>query len=361
MSKEMIFSLLEKHNSPAKGRVIYLTQHGSRAYGTNIEGSDYDYKGICIPSKQYYVGFGKNFEQQEFSDPDTVIYEIRKFLSLLYNNNPNVIETLFTADEDRVFVSFIGEQLLEQRDMFLSKRIRWSFGGYAFSQLKKMSLHRDYFLNPPKSPPTREEMGLKEKPSINKGDLEAAFAMIQKDLDRVNFDFIENLSEPDKIGLRHIMGELLSEWKITSEDRWMSATRKIGFDDNMILILQKEKEYASKKRSWDNFLSWKKTRNPERYADEAKIGFDCKNAYHLIRLLRCCLEVLATGKMNVKRPDYEELLEIRRGEWSYDKIIEETNNLNGKIDEAFKTSSLPSTPNFEKINHLCQSLIEKSF
>jgi len=82
MSKEIIFSLLEKCKSPANGGVIYLTQHGSRAYGTNIEGSDFDFKGVCIPAKQHYFGFGKSFEQQEFSEPDTVIILQKEYPSL---------------------------------------------------------------------------------------------------------------------------------------------------------------------------------------------------------------------------------------------------------------------------------------
>ncbi len=48
-------------------RTIFLTQHGSHAYGTNIETSDYDFKGVCIPTIDYFLGFDKNFEQLERS------------------------------------------------------------------------------------------------------------------------------------------------------------------------------------------------------------------------------------------------------------------------------------------------------
>lgn len=41
-----------------------------------------------------------------------------------------------------------------------------------------------------------------------------------------------------------------------------------------------------------------------------------KRAYHVVRLLRMCREVLTTGELLVRRPDAEELLAIRAGAWT---------------------------------------------
>lgn len=360
MSQHMILDLLAKQKSPAADGVIYLTRHGSRAYGTNIEGSDSDFKGIAIPPKEYYLSCSKKFEQEELSEPDTVIYELRKFLTLLSNNNPNTIECLFTDPSDHQIVSKAGQELLNNRDIFLSKMVRWSFGGYAYSQLKKIETHRKYLLNPLTVPPERKDFGLKEKPEINKGQLDATLAMVQKDLDRINFDFIEELQEPEKIGLRHMMGEMLAEWKITSSDRWLSTVRKLGFDDNFILILQKEKEYMARQREWAQYMSWKQNRNPKRAEGEAKFGFDQKNALHLIRLLRMCEEVLLTGKVNVRREDAQELISIRQGAWTYEQVIQEASALNKRCDIAFGVSKLPPKPDRNKIDALSVRLIEQA-
>jgi hypothetical protein len=84
---------------------IFITLHGSRAFNTHIETSDYDYKGVAIPPKQYFLGLQHRFEQAELKDPDTVIYEIRKFFSLASACNPSVIETLYTDPADHLLVS----------------------------------------------------------------------------------------------------------------------------------------------------------------------------------------------------------------------------------------------------------------
>src|SRR5271170_2373841 len=75
-------------------RTIYMTVHGSRAYGTNLPTSDTDIRGVCIAPKEFYLGFLSDFEQAVQEPPldDLTVYDIRKFLSLAVESNPNVIE-----------------------------------------------------------------------------------------------------------------------------------------------------------------------------------------------------------------------------------------------------------------------------
>lgn len=354
-------------NSPHLGWIhqgtALLVRHGSMAYGTNIASSDEDIKGVCIPPAKYFFGTMHRFEQAELKspNPDAVIYDIRKFFNLAAANNPSIIEVLFVDDQDHLFVSDIGQKIIDNRDKFLSKRIRFSFAGYAHSQLHRIKLHRSYLLNPPKGYPTRVELGLPEQTLIPQDQLSAAESDIQKELDKFDFDFLEEISEPVKIGLRSVMTEMLAILKITTEDQWLSAARKIGLSDNFIEIMQKERSYKNLKSQWDKYQEWKKNRNPARAAMEEKFGFDGKHALHLIRLLRVCTEVLSTGKVIVKRPDREELLSIRNGGWSYDQLIEEAEKLDAQAGELYKTSTiLPKTPDFEYLDRLCIELVEKS-
>ena len=83
-----------------------------------------------------------------------------------------------------------------------------------------------------------------------------------------------------------------------------------------------------------------------------KFGFDAKAASHLIRILRQGLELLQTGETNVLRPDAEELLAIKRGEWSKDRIEAEANKLFKASAEAVAASKLPEGPDIDKINEL---------
>src|SRR5579885_1367047 len=163
------------HLSWMKENTIFLTRHGSKAYNTHIETSDDDFKGVCVAPFNIVASFHKNFEQAELKDPnpDTVIYELKKFIKLATDCNPSIIEVLFTDPSDHFVCTDVGQKLLDKKDLFLSKRARYSFSGYAISQLKRIKLHRRYLLNPPTAYPTRKEMGLPERTLIPKDKLEA--------------------------------------------------------------------------------------------------------------------------------------------------------------------------------------------
>lgn len=92
-----------------------------------------------------------------------------------------------------------------------------------------------------------------------------------------------------------------------------------------------------------------------------KFGFDCKNAAHLIRLLRMGHEFLTTGMLNVKRRDAEELIEIKQGKWSMDRIMTEAMGLSDKMSYARDVSPLPERPNEEAIGTMLMEILSNHF
>lgn len=354
------YSQNSPHMSWLKDKTILLTITGSRGYGTNIATSDYDYKGIAIPPQKYYFSMQHTFDQAELSEPDAVIYEIKKYLKLASTANPNCLDVLFADPENIIVCNSLGQKLIDNRDLFITKAARYSYAGYSFAQLKRIKNHRGYLLNPLKEPPTRKEMGLPETTLIPADQLAAAEAEIKKELDKINFDFLNGLDDDVKIAIKTNMQNMLTEMKVYSDDQWSAMARKIGFSDNFIYLLQQERNYSNKKREWEQYVNWKKNRNSDRAKDEEKFGYDGKHAYHLIRLLRMCIEILESGKVIVKRPDFEDLLEIRNGLWSYDKLIEEAEKLDKKCEELYKISTLPNKPNINKIDELGMELIIES-
>jgi uncharacterized protein len=366
MSKHQVLDLIEKrspHLAWMQDNTVLLVRHGSHAYGTNTPASDEDFKGIAIPPKKYFLGTMFRFEQAELKapDPDAVIYDIRKFFNLAADCNPNIIEVLHTDPADHFLVTPIGRTILEHKNDFLSKKIKFTFMGYSVAQLKRIKTHKRWIMNPPSTPPTRAEMGLPEQTLIPADQLMAANAEVQKELDRFQFDFMEGLEESQKISIRGTVTEMLAELKITADQHWMAAARKIGLDDNFIHLMQLEREYAGAKREWDQYQNWKKTRNPARSALEEKYGYDTKHAYHLVRLIRMCREILTTGKVLVKRPDREELLTIRNGAWSYEQLIEFADREEQELNVLYNTTTvLPKAPDKEKLDDLCIRLVEQS-
>lgn len=128
-------------------RTILLTPTGSYAYGTNTQNSDKDYKGVCVPPIEYYLGLeafneyntsgGKNFKNTK-DDIDINILHVNKFVKDAIQGVPNNIEILFVRPEDCIKVTELGQILIDNRHLFLSKSIKAKFGGYAYSQIQKL-------------------------------------------------------------------------------------------------------------------------------------------------------------------------------------------------------------------------------
>lgn len=88
-----------------------------------------------------------------------------------------------------------------------------------------------------------------------------------------------------------------------------------------------------------------------------KFGYDCKNAQHLIRLLRQGIEFLKTGELIVERPDAAELIQIKTGQWTIEKVKREANKLFADMEDAYAKSTLPDKPDVAVIDKLCQGIL----
>ena len=127
------------HTNPLLGsRIMLLGVSGSYGYGTNREGSDIDFRGVALNLPSDLIGL-TSFEQYEDTATDTVIYSFNKLVNLLLNCNPNTIEILGLDEEQYVIKTPVGQELLDHRQLFLSKRAAASFGHYADAQLRHAS------------------------------------------------------------------------------------------------------------------------------------------------------------------------------------------------------------------------------
>lgn len=355
----MLSGLLERKELPwLSDRTIFLATSGSRAYGTHRPDSDTDYRGICIPPAQYRDGFLMHFEQAEWKkpSPDAVIYGIQKFFKLAADCNPNVLEILW-VDYDAVHkVTNAGRTLIEHRDLFLSQKVLHTFRGYAMSQLKRIKTHRKWLISPPTRKPTRADFNLPERTKIPKEQLEAAQAAIQKRLDSWEIDY----DRLDKAGIIYIQEQItrhLTELHIGLEEKRTAAGRLLGYDDNFLEYLGKERQYQVAKRNWDSYLNWKSARNPQRAAMEAAFGYDGKHALHLVRLMRMCREILKDGAVLVRRPDAEELKQFLTGYWSYEDLMLWAEKQDVELLDLAKTSPLPHKPDRVALDQLCRKIV----
>lgn len=244
---------LSKNMFPIKERTILLGYRGSIAHGTHIpkaekEGiDDKDVIGICIPPKEYYFGM-KKFEQYEKFEGewDIVIYSLKKYISLLLKNNPNIMPLLWLKKEQYIIRTIYGDRLIENRSIFNSKLAYETFCGYANGQLKRMT-----------------------------------------------------------------------------------------------------------SGSYLGYMGEKRKRLVKKY------GYDCKNAAHLIRLLKMGIDFLIKGAVIVDRPEKDILIEIKSGLWSIEKVKKAANNLFAEIEKAYKKSKLKDKPDYKKANKLLIEITEE--
>lgn len=342
-------------------RTILLVTHGSHAYGLNTPTSDIDLKGVAIAPREYYLGFAQRFEQAESKDPfDMVVYELQKFLSLAADCNPNIIEVLWADESTYRVLTPLGRRLVDAREKFLSRKARFTFSGYAHAQLKRIQLHYRWLKSPPSHKPTRAEFNLPERTLIPADQLAAAQAAIQKKLASWNLDDMSGIDPASRIAIQNAMAAMMAEMKVSSDGAWQGAARVLGYDENFIALLDRERHYTARAREWEQYENWKANRNPKRAELEAKYGFDSKHGMHLVRLMRMCKEILETNRVQVKRPDREELLAIRNGAWSYDQLIAWAEDQEKEMEALYKKSTLPHGPDRKALDALCVDLTEAS-
>ena len=342
-------------------RTILLTRHGSHAYGLARPTSDIDIKGVAIPPRRYFTGFLQHFDQVETRAPyDMVGYDVRKFFKLAADCNPNIIEVLWTDPEDHVLVTTLGERLLARREAFLSQKAKHTFSGYAIAQLKRIKSHRQWLLDPPSGPPSREAFDLPPEPEVPEDQLLTALDMVRRKMDGWDID-LEPFDRSTRIELQSSWAELLAEMNLTADAQWRAATRSLGFEESTMELLDRERHYRAEVKRWKQFLAWKKQRNPDRAELESQHALDTKHAMHLVRLMRMCREILETGQVVVKRPDREELLAIRNGAWSYDELIAWAEAEDEALNALKKDSPLPRAPDRKALDQLCQELVEEAW
>ncbi len=339
---------------------ILYCKSGSHAYGTNLPTSDEDFRGVFIPSEDYYIGLLK--VEQEISNidgKDVVIYELKKYIQLAADCNPNILELLFCAQDDVLWETKEGKILRDNREKFLSKKARHTFSGYAMSQLKRIESHRRWLLNPPTHKPLRSEYGLPDKPTLNNSQLGAALSLMQKKVDSWDMD-LEPLSEAAKIEFGNKLAEILAEMSLsTKNEKTLAAGKSIGFDDDFLEVIKQEQRYQSALNEWKQYENWKESRNRTRSELELRHGYDVKHGMHLVRLMRMCREILELGEVMVRRPDAKELLEIRNGAWPYDKLISWAKEQDQLMGELYTKSALRNKPDMKYFNELSKQLIRE--
>ena len=293
-----------------------LVKHyaGSHAYKTSLPSSDVDFRGIfCSDPINLLTPFFPIRECEDQTEEDTKFYELAHFMKLCLDCNPNIIETLWVDNADIVATSPAYVHLRNHREELLSSKVAFTFSGYAVSQLKRIKGHNKWINQPqPKEPPVpKDYVSMVQNFGKNK-IMPSTFTLPVNDYRLVPFG-----------------GELYGVYPAPSYETYDSKGKlNIIFEGDRhelgvpeFIIRFNKEEYKQAKEKHKLYWTWKKNRNKARSSLEEQFGYDTKHAMHLVRLLRMGEEILTTGQVLVKRPDADELLEIRNGSWTYDELV----------------------------------------
>jgi len=136
------------------------------------------------------------------------------------------------------------------------------------------------------------------------------------------------------------------------------ATDLTAVPAHVMDLCRRVRAYHNALRDWQQSEHWKAHRHPKRAALEIKLGFDGKHVSHLVRLMRMRREILETGRVVAKRPDREELLAIRHGDWSYEHLLDWSEREDQALDDAVPHPPLPRTPDTQALDRLCITPVE---
>lgn len=112
--------------------IIYKVISGSRLYGTDTPESDYDYRGVWLPTLEESLSMKslKDYKK-DVGIFDVMYYPLQKFIRLLVSGNPNVLDWLFVPEDNIRSISSEMKTILLGRKHFIGKHIIPKIFGYA--------------------------------------------------------------------------------------------------------------------------------------------------------------------------------------------------------------------------------------
>jgi hypothetical protein len=305
-------------------RELVRMKAGSHLYGTNIEGSDLDVKGVYLPDArdilfQKVQGTLKHVDGlPKFTDSE--VFSFQQYMKLLLQGQTVALDMLFTPRE-----AYLAEPepewsaVVNNRESWLSSKVS-AMVGFARSQASKYCLKAER--------------------------LRAA---------EVILDFLRSLEPSER--LRRWQPEILDliaahdyierEWiQVRDEDVFHLSVcgRKVPLS---YTVKQATEVYE---HLWEHYGSRVK---------EAKDmnGSDWKALMHALRITEETKELLRDGVITLPRPEAEFLVKIRQGEVDRERVLQLITDGAGDVKNLQEKTLLPEEPD----HALAEKLVENFY
>lgn len=309
-----------------RGKILEI-KSGSNLYGLNTENSDEDYVGIFLAPKEYILGL-QTIEQVDLSIKikhengkntkdavDRNFYEFKRFCKLAMQGNPNIIEILFTNEDNIVYCNKYGKKILDNKHLFVSRDIIPKFEGFAQSQKKKLLVR------------TENMVGLIE-----------GLAYLQK----VSLDGREKDTLPELIG------------NVEFDKYFKQNNNKVHFNIGAHTI-NRNITVKSGIKWLENTIA----NSSNRIENIKNAGWEFKHGSHLLRLLYQIEELCETGILKYPLKQNDTILKVKKGQVSYSDFAKLVEEVEAKVEIAKKLDILQKHPRTKEIEKIVMEVYEE--
>jgi predicted nucleotidyltransferase len=402
-----------------KKLIIFEGIVGSKAYGTSLPNSDIDIKGVFVQPLEDILGFGY-IEQVNDEKNDTVYYEIKRFLELLRTNNPNILELLNLPEDCILHKDPIFNLITDNYKLFLTKKCRDTFASYALQQIKKAK-GQDKKQNWEKDKVTRKDIldfvyvieGEKSIPwkewNLSNGDktfdekfigvvnvpnardtyalfydinAHSCFSELVSEESRKTFKKVrEEMGLPMGLGYKGLVkiSDVLNNDSVQIQMNTEEIKKYISsgiIDSNQLRlssipkgekpicnIIYNKDGYTQHCKDYKSYQTWLEERNEQRWVDVQTHGqkIDGKNMMHCRRLMDMAREIAEGKGIVVRRPNAQELIDIRQGKVDLQSLIDHVEAEIKAVDELYKNSNLPNSVDVKFVEDLLIDIRKKIY
>lgn len=313
---------------------------GSHLYGTNLPGSDRDYKIVYVPTgKQILLQQENVLTPKEMSsaierlkkdagiegEPDVEFLSLRKYLKLLCQGQTDALDMFFAPQEFYVgdpgpewyAVKLNGSRWISKNSASFVSYCRDQAGKYVIKTDRYEAVKRavDFFTHVPDD-------------------------MTQKIESIETLGFLVNSSEHiELVNRRTAHGANLPHLSVCQTLVPVTATCKVAL----------------------NTFNHKLSAYGERVKAAADMDAkDWKSLYHAVRVAEEALELLRTGKLTLPRPEKGLLRAIRLGKIPFEKISTRIEKNLQVVEEAVRESTLPEQPDWNYADTLVETFYRTS-
>lgn len=305
-------------------KIIYKIKGGSHLYGLNTPLSDEDYIGIFLNKPEEIFGLancdtieenhiakyenGKNTSEAI----DCKYYSLHHFCKLACNNNPTILEMFFADKNNIIYCDDLGKKLIENYNLFISKKSEKSYIGYALSQ--------------------------KQKSYVKSENL------------RLLVDALNDLQQKDEMYLsRTMLYDVINTYK------WILPNNMPSYVEIGDLKFNNQK-LKDVKKSIENRIN----KASHRSDGMLQHGLDYKFMSHTVRLLYEGIEILESGKITFPLKNKDVILDIKNGKLTPLEIINLIEQLEKEYYEVVNKCTLRDNPEYNKINNLLVTIYKEA-